>query len=70
MYVVVMFEPALKGERLTLSGQTNEVFGPFDNEEEAMKWTEQAIELIRKREWLVIPLSSPTTLNAINPTIN
>ena len=38
MYVVVLYEPALPGERLTLEQQTNEVFGPFSYEAQADAW--------------------------------
>jgi hypothetical protein len=71
MHVVVMFEPALPGENLKLSEQVNEVFGPFKDGEEAERWTETAEKLIKNRQWLIIPLSSPMdTLDALNPERN
>lgn len=70
MHVVVMFEPAAKGEYLTLAGQVNEVFGPFDDGDKAQKWTEQMEKLIPNREWLVIPLSNLNAINAVDPQRN
>jgi len=71
-YVVVMFEPALKGENLTLSEQVNEVFGTFDTEKEAEVWTQHTLDLIKNRQWLIIPLSNPSdlTLKLFDPTLN
>lgn len=70
MFVVVMFEPALKGEKLKLSEQVNEVFGPFNTDDEAEQWTIRAEKIIRNRQWLIIPLSDKSGLNSIDPTIN
>lgn len=59
MYAVVMIEPAHPGEKLKVSEQINEVFGPFDSDKEATDWTTRASHLIKNREWLIIPFSSP-----------
>jgi hypothetical protein len=39
-----MFEPALLGEQLKLSEQVNEVFGIFQNGQEAEQWTLKDVE--------------------------
>jgi hypothetical protein len=70
MVVVVMFEPAIPGENLSLSGQVNEVFGPFETEAEADEWVERATGLIKDRQWLVIPLRDKSSLNAVDPLTN
>lgn len=70
MYVVVMFEPAHPMEKLKLSEQANEVFGPFQNEIEAETWTKRATGLIKNREWLIIPLSDIDVLNKLDPKQN
>lgn len=70
MFVVVMFEPALEGEKLKLSEQVNEIFGPFNTDSEAEQWTMRAEKIIRNRQWLIIPLSDKNVLNSIDPTIN
>ena len=62
MYVVIMLELALPGEKLSVSQQINEVFGPF-TEEEADAWAEKARHLIQNRTWIIIPLSDPGILN-------
>jgi len=59
MHVVVMFEPANPGENLTLAGQVNEIFGPFDSGEEAELWCNKATKWIKNRQWLIAPLSKP-----------
>jgi hypothetical protein len=70
MFVVVMFESVLEGENLRLSEQVNEVFGPFDTDTEAEEWAERAEQLIPSREWLIIPVSNKSSLNAVDPDIN
>jgi hypothetical protein len=70
MFVVVMFEPALPSEVLTLSEQVNGVFGPFSTEAQVDRWAERAVEIIKDRQWLIIPLSDPAMLNAIDPKVN
>lgn len=70
MLVVVMFEYARRGENLTPSQQVNEIFGPFNTEEEADKWTERARDLIAGRHWLITELSDLTVLNKLDPKIN
>ena len=39
--VVVIIEPALSGEILSVPQQINEIVGPFDSDEEAEKWVER-----------------------------
>jgi hypothetical protein len=70
MFVVVMFEPALECEELTISEQLNEIFGPFDTDLEAEQWTIKAEKLIRNRQWLITPLNNKNALNAIDPERN
>lgn len=65
MVVVVMFEPAHPQENLTLTEQVNEVFGPFENSEEAERWTER-MSHIKNRLWLIIPLSSPNVVKDLD----
>lgn len=69
-YCVVMFELNRAGEQLPPPSQVNEVFGPFDSEEAVEEWTERAIEIIKDRSWLIIPMSEPMVLNAIDPLVN
>lgn len=66
-YCCVMFEP---GEQLSLSEQVNEVFGPFPSGEEVDAWAARASEVIKGRQWLVIPMSDPAVLNEIDPKVN
>lgn len=68
-WVVVMFEPALPGEKLKLSEQVNEVFGPFDEDPE--EWTARMKEnMPENRTWLIIPLSDPAVVNKLDPLTN
>jgi hypothetical protein len=57
--VVIEFEPALKGENLTVTQQCNEVFGPFDSTDAADDWIAQRQEHADNREWLITKLSKP-----------
>lgn len=71
MFVVVMFEPAHKGENLRLSEQVNEIFGPFDTDIEAEQWALKAEKTILDRQWLIIgPLSNKNVLNLFDPERN
>jgi len=70
-HVVVMVEPALPGETLTLTQQINEVFGPFDTGDDADSFVTRMRELIpNNRLWLIIPLSSPAVANLLDPRVN
>ncbi len=66
-HAVIMFELARKGEELTPMGQVNEVFGPFDDGEAAEAWSKRAVDIIKDRHWVVIPLSNPSVLNSLDP---
>lgn len=60
-----MFEPAVADEKLSLSEQVNEVFGPFEDGEAAEQWlADQIATRFRnvERQWLIIPLSDPVAL--------
>ena len=71
MWVVVMYEPAIPGEKLTLSEQTNEVFGPFTAEKEADEWTARMADIYKvKRQWLIIELSNPSVVNKLDTLVN
>lgn len=59
-WVVVMIEPGHPEESLTAKGELNEVFGPFDTDDEAHKWTHRMANVYRSsRDWVIMPLSSP-----------
>lgn len=70
LHVVVMFEYDHGKEELTPSDQVNEVFGPFDSGEEATAWADRARLLIEGRNWLIIPLSAASSINAVDPMVN
>jgi hypothetical protein len=70
LHVVIMFQEAGPTENLSLSGQVNEVFGPFSSGDEAEAWTETAVTIIKGRQWHITPLSDPAVLNSINPLVN
>lgn len=65
LHAIVMFEPAMPGEQLSLASQVNQVFGPFANGEEADAWVERACVLIPGREWLVLPLDDFNILHKV-----
>lgn len=71
-HVVVMIEPRASFEpELKVSEQINEVFGPFATGKEAELFTARVQEWINEpRQWLIIPLSKPSSINAIDPTVN
>jgi len=61
-HVIVMFEPAQPDEKLRLTEQVNEVFGPFEDGDVAQKWLDDQLADRFKnvdRLWLIIPLSDP-----------
>ncbi len=72
MWVVIMFEPNVGSENLDAKGQLNEVFGPFHSEEEADQWTAAMIEHYKPgtREFLIIPMSDKSIINALDTSRN
>jgi hypothetical protein len=60
-HVVVVFQPAMRGECLTLAGQVQQVFGPFDDGDAAERFckTFKANHPGIAWEFLVTPLDSP-----------
>lgn len=67
MIVVVMFEPAAPSENLTLSGQVNQVFGPFETDEEAEAWTARMTNVYgATRQWLIIPVDDPKVVRDLD----
>jgi hypothetical protein len=61
-----MFQPAQEGEKLALSQQVNEVFGPFDTGDEAERWSARMELALPGREWLIIPLSKPKVVRDLD----
>jgi len=60
LVVVIEFEPSRTGEpRLSLAQQTNEVFGPFSNEDEADAWIARRQEIVQDREFYITDVSNP-----------
>jgi hypothetical protein len=70
MWVVVMFEPVLGGESLSLSEQVNEVFGPFDSDEKAEQWTLRMRDAMPTRQWLIVPMSDPGVVLSLDVVSN
>lgn len=69
-HVVVMVEPANAAEKLKVTEQINEVFGPM-TEAEATDFTDRMVPLYKgKRQWLIIPLSDPTVVNMLEAKRN
>ena len=44
-HLVIVIEPAIEGEDLSVSQQIHDVFGPFDTEVAAMNWISQFQEV-------------------------
>jgi len=64
-----MFEPAHRGEKLRITEQVNEVFGPFEDGDAAEKWlNDQLADRFKDvdRLWLIVPLSDPIALLPVN----
>ena len=68
-YCVIMIEPALPGENLTVSEQINEIFGPFDTDKEADEWVARMQPLINNRYYVIMPVSNPSVVNKIDPLV-
>jgi hypothetical protein len=71
MHVVIMIEPALPGETLTVSQQINEVFGPFKDEQRAEEWAGRMADIYKDtRMWHIVDLSDPSVVNRLDPNMN